>query len=357
MKKILILAIVLILSACSKDNLKDINKGQPIDFRMAVTKAEHTTLNLESFKVIAFKDDGEIYFKDVVFNNEGGTFKSTTSYYWPVEGNLHFCAYTGCDHPEFEFDIKMKSISVKVSGVDASSGDTDIIVAKAKGNKKDNEESGIELLFEHQLSKVEIRVQNTNESYKYSIKGVRIANVYGSGSLDDSKNVVWETGGKDASGNDVSKFTYKYQIEEDGNPVPCSEEPIMLKNWIVIPQTTEEWQEKKSSPGSYVSLLMQINQVVSNNDGEQTLRRVYPPITEDENDDEFQWVATPIAFSWSKGYKYIYTIDLGNGGGITDPEIGGNQEPQPIFGGEIRFYHNDVYVKDWSGNGQSVNLY
>lgn len=337
MKKILILAILLILSACSKDNLKDINKGQPIDFRMAVTKAEHTTENLQSFKVIAFKDDGEIYFNDVVFNNEGGTFKSETSYYWPVEGNLHFCAYTGCDSPEFIFDEDMKSISVQVSGVDASSGDTDIIVAKAKGNKNDNEESGIELLFEHQLSKVEICVQNTNESYIYSIKGVRIANVYGSGSLDDSKNVVWETGGEG-----TSIFTYEYQIEEE----TCSEEPIMLKNWIVIPQTTEEWQ-KESSTGSYVSLLMQINQVVSNNDGEQTLRRVYPPITEDENDDEFQWVATPIAFSWSKGYKYIYTIDLGNGGGITDPEIGGGQEPQPIFGGEMKFYYSDVYVGPW----------
>ena len=360
MKKILIIAAsILFISACNKYEIKDQNKGQAIDFRVALeTKAtEITTTNLTEFYVTALKDDGSIYFEDLLFTrNVSGYFESGQKYYWPAEGSLHFYAYyPGADA------LKIIDDPLKITDYNAVSDitkQTDIIIAKATGNKTANQETGVELEFAHQLSQVEIKAVNNNAAYTYSIKGVKIANVNTVGSLDFSgTSTEW-----------VSETPDDYVIEYE-NAKPILSDPVtLMSNAMLIPQNTEAWvvnpedvtpeetpeggdtpaeqAEEGDNIGSYISILVQINRVVDN----QTTARVYPKGAE----VEYAWMAAPVAFNWVAGYKYVITLDLGKGGGYEDPDNDvTDDDVEKVLGGQMKF---SVSVGSWYHTGYGQNL-
>ena len=356
MKKILIIAAsILFISACNKYEIKDQNKGQAIDFRVALeTKAtEITTANLTDFYVTALKDDASIYFEDLLFTKkESGYFESEQKYYWPADGDLDFYAYyPGTDALDIDIDGTLKKIT-DYEAVGNISSQTDIIIAKATGNKTDNQETGVELEFAHQLSQVEIRAVNNNAAYTYSIKGVKIANVNTVGSLDFSgTSTEW-----------VSETPGDYMIEyQDAKPI--SPDPVtLMSNAMLIPQNTEAWvvnpeevtpeetpeggdtpaeqAEEGDNIGSYISILVQINRVVDN----QTKVQVYPKGEE----VGYAWMAAPVAFNWTAGYKYVITLDLGKGGGYEDPDVT-DDDVEKVLGGQMKF---DVRVDSWDGSGE-----
>lgn len=349
MKKILIIvAGILFISACNKYEIKDQNKGQAIDFRVALeTKAtEITTANLTEFYVTALKDDGSIYFEDLLFTKkvESGYFESGQKYYWPADGDLHFYAYYPGRSEDLNISGTLKEITDYKAVGDISS-QTDIIIAKATGNKTDNQD-GVELEFAHQLSQVEIKAVNNNAAYTYSIKGVKIANVNTVGSLDFSgTSTEW-----------VSETPGDYMIEyQDAKPI--SSDPVtLMSNAMLIPQNTEAWvvnpeddtpaeqAEEGDNIGSYISILVQINRVV---DGQTTVQ-VYPKGAE----VGYAWMAAPVAFNWTAGYKYVITLDLGKGGGYEDPDVT-DDDVEEVLGGQMKF---DVDVDPWHSSGYYPNL-
>lgn len=361
MKKIFIIAAsILFISACNKYEIKDQNKGQAIDFRVALeTKAtEITTANLTEFYVTALKEDGSIYFEDLLFTKkvESGYFESDEKYYWPADGDLDFYAY----YPGRSDDLDISGTSQKITdykAVDDISSQTDIIIAKATGNKTDNQD-GVELEFAHQLSQVEIKAVNNNAAYTYSIKGVKIANVNTVGSLDFSgPSTEW-----------VSKTPGDYEIVYE-NAITISSDPVpLMSNAMLIPQNTEAWvvnpeevtpeetpegddtpaeqAEEGDNIGSYISILVQINRVVDN----QTSVQVYPKGAE----GEYAWMAAPVAFNWTAGYKYVITLDLGKGGGYEDPENDDTDDDvEKVLGGQMKF---DVEVDPWHSTDYSPNF-
>lgn len=356
MKKILIIAAsILFISACNKYEIKDQNKGQAIDFRVALeTKAtEITTANLTDFYVTALKDDASIYFEDLLFTKkESGYFESEQKYYWPADGDLDFYAYyPGTDALDIDIDGTLKKIT-DYEAVGNISSQTDIIIAKATGNKTDNQD-GVELEFAHQLSQVEIKAVNNNAAYTYSIKGVKIANVNTVGSLDFSgESTVWN-----------SKTPGDYEIEYE-NAITISSDPVpLMSNAMLIPQNTEAWvvnpeevtpeetpegsdtpaeqAEEGDNIGSYISILVQIKRVVY----DQTTAQVYPKGAE----GKYAWMAAPVAFNWVAGYKYVITLDLGKGGGYEDPKNDDTDDDvEKVLGGQMKF---SVSVDSWDGSG------
>lgn len=361
MKKILIIvAGILFISACNKYEIKDQNKGQAIDFRVALeTKAtEITTANLTEFYVTALKEDGSIYFEDLLFTKkvESGYFESDEKYYWPADGDLHFYAYYPGSSATLNISGKSKKIT-DYNAVGDISLQTDIIIAKATGNKTDNQD-GVELEFAHQLSQVEIKAVNNNAAYTYSIKGVKIANVNTVGSLDFSgTSTEW-----------VSKTPDDYMIQyQDAKPI--SSAPVtLMSNAMLIPQNTEAWvvnpeevtpeetpeggdtpaeqAEEGDNIGSYISILVQIKRVVDN----QTTVQVYPKGEE----VGYAWMAAPVAFNWTAGYKYVITLDLGKGGGYEDPENDDiDDDVEKVLGGQMKF---DVEVDSWHSTYYSQNF-
>lgn len=351
MKKILIIvAGILFISACNKYEIKDQNKGQAIDFRVALeTKAtEITTANLTEFYVTALKDDGSIYFEDLLFTKkESGYFESDEKYYWPAEGGLHFYAYYPGSSDALNISGTLQEIT-DYEAVDNISSQTDIIIAKATGNKTANQETGVELEFAHQLSQVEIRAVNNNAAYTYSIKGVKIANVNTVGSLDFSgPSTEW-----------VSKTPGDYVIEyqNDQNAITISSDPVtLMSNAMLIPQNTEAWVvnpeegNTDTNIGSYISILVQINRVVD----DQTKVQVYPKGAE----GEYAWMAAPVAFNWVAGYKYVITLDLGKGGGYEDPKNDDTDDDvEKVLGGQMKFDVEEVDSWDDSGYYYYPNL-
>lgn len=108
------LASLVLATSCSQDDLQTakfsqntINPnvelgGQPIStFAAAKGKAvksravETTITNLGSFTMNAFQDGEANYMKDVKYTSTDGSVWNTDAgtFYWPVEGNLHFYAY------------------------------------------------------------------------------------------------------------------------------------------------------------------------------------------------------------------------------------------------------------------------
>lgn len=374
MKKILIIAAsILFISACNKYEIKDQNKGQAIDFRVALeTKAtEITTADLTRFYVTAFKEeDGSIYFQDLLFtkNDESGYFESDEKYYWPADGKLHFYAYyPGSSDAGSSDALNISGTSKTITNYEAVGDITkqiDIIIAKATGSKTANQETGVELEFAHQLSQVEIKAVNNNAAYTYSIKGVKIANVNTVGSLDFSgESTVWESG-------TPGDYVIEYQ---DAKPILSDPVTLMSaegNNAMLIPQDTEAWvvnpeevtpeetpeggdtpaeqAEEGDNIGSYISILVQINRVVDHQN--QTLERVYPKGAE----VDYAWMAVPVAFNWVAGYKYVITLDLGKGGGYEDPENDVTDgDVEKVLGGQMKF---DVEVDSWNSKYYYENL-
>lgn len=340
MKRIYILAVALFaVLACNKDEVKEINRGSAIDFRaaMATKASEYTDANLEEFVVTALTDDGVAYFSGVTYSKEDGSsyFTSETPYYWPASGNLHFYAY----YPEpsdlgndvaIVIDKENKTLTGYTPS-DNISEQKDIIIAYAEGNRDENAEDGIAMAFAHQLSRVEVYADNTNTGYSYSVMGVRIAKAFPTGTLDFSNGSAWEE-----SGDKVI-----YEVKYD-SPVTISAEASDLLGGfaMLIPQNTSAWNvdedKENMSGGSYLSVLVQINTTAGS--------RIYPETTGDEGDVEYAWMATPVEFNWEPGYKYVYTLKLGTGGGYVDPD---ETDPgEEILGGTMKF---DGDVDSWWG--------
>lgn len=189
---------------------------------------------------------------------------------------------------------------------------------------------------------MEIKAVNNNAAYTYSIKGVKIANVNTVGSLDFSgTSTEW-----------VSETPGDYMIEyQDAKPI--SSDPVtLMSNAMLIPQNTEAWVvnpeegNTDTNIGSYISILVQIKRVVD----DQTSVQVYPKGAE----VGYAWMAAPVAFNWTAGYKYVITLDLGKGGGYEDPENDDTDDDvEKVLGGQMKF---DVSVDSWHSSGYYPNL-
>lgn len=99
---------VSLLSSCALDDLIDQSRGPEIAFRPAlgttIGGSRSPEVNINTFKdrpiiVTAVTDNGEYYFKDVLFTNSDPSaanpvYTSDLKYYWPGDGSsLHFTAY------------------------------------------------------------------------------------------------------------------------------------------------------------------------------------------------------------------------------------------------------------------------
>lgn len=351
-KYIIITALSLVgLAACTKDTVKDVNTGKSIDFRAALdTKgSEVTTLNLTGFYVTSITENGAIYFTDESFAKNGDYFESSTKYYWPAEESLNFYAYSPAvsalgEDVEITVNSGAKTLTGYVPSSDISS-QLDIVIAKATGNKAENETSGVFLQFLHQLSQIEVRALNENDGFNYSVKGIKIMNVASGGDLDFSVTTSW------APSSEITNYVVEHAEAITLGAEAVSLMPAEGDNAMLIPQTTAAWDieneaETNSSKGSYLAVNVQI----TTKDGS----RVFP------SSGDYGWVAYPVAFEWNPGYKYIYTLNFTEGAGYVDPEntpVDPEDPYQPggdILGGQMTF---EADIESWwSNNSYSPDL-
>lgn len=369
---------MLALVSCTNDEVVQINKGQKIEFRTAVTTraTELTNTDLPSFWVTALYDNVEYFSDEFTKDNTDGCFKSTTDYYWPATEEVKFYAY----YPYGEDLPGTVSINAEAKQVKDFTPDEDIanqvdFVTAFEVYTKDEATNGsVGLDFEHQLSQIEIKAKNTNSGYTTTVKAIRIKNVVASGDFNFSAAVTNWTPSEDLT---------SYEIGFDPLTLTSEEQSLMSNkgNAMLIPQSRLAWGVEEAEPevvdegsegegetpetptapetdpnGTYIAFLVQINTA--------TGIRIFPEIiegNEEDTDVEYAWVAKPLAINWLTGYKYTYVFDFKDGAGVIAPDNfgddpilpGGGEDPKPgddVYGGKISV---SLSFKGWNNNNDS----
>lgn len=333
--------LAMVLSSCSKDIVKEVNKGTPIDFRAYVetcTKAVETTSNnLETFYATAISSvpeagaeilKFEFFYKDVQYSRIGEYYYSYPTYYWPEDNRLLlFLSYSPsieeiggnliCDIMENEdggqtllWEHKELRPAAKiVNQVDYIVGGPVLMNKEAQ-----EKQGGVSITMSHLLSQIEIRAKSNNPNNTYRICGIRIGNPIACGDLNLENN-TWA-------------YSDEKTIYED-----TYNTPVTLQSWgqrivnpasgnaMLIPQTLTAWDPENDptneAKGAYISVKLQIK----NKNNEQ----VFPA-----DGKEYGWVAVPISGEWKKGEKYVYTLDFTDGAGYIDPTEQINPGASPL---------------------------
>lgn len=311
------LASLVLATSCSQDDLQTakfsqnpINPnvglgGQPIStFAAAKGKAvksravETTITNLGSFTMNAFQDGETNYMKDVKYTSTDGSVWNTDAgtFYWPVEGNLHFYAYA----PEqpgqagtFKLDKDAQTLTDFVPNT-AAADQKDFVYAKSTGNNKANGTTGIDIDFQHALSEVTIAAKNENTAYTVDVTGVKIGNVIKKGTFtfpSTSDAAASWTLSSDVS--DVTDYTTTWTtpvtLGSDVSTLDATNVPFMI-----LPQQLSK--AAKASDKAYIAVKVKI-----------TLQGGYI-----QKDD---WVYVGIDTNWEMGKRYAYTLDFTSGAG------------------------------------------
>lgn len=364
-------ATAIALSSCSSEETKDVAKSSNITFRSTVglnsRGTEATTDNLKNIWVSAWAGDDEA-FKDVQFaKNAGGQFNSVgAAYFWEKDKDYTFMAFaTGKDNKaNLTPTVTKTNITLTDYAPNATLADQlDLLTAQGTGNKANNETTGAALAFDHILSQIQIKVKNTNENVKYTIKGVRISNVKGKG------NYTFTPGNaaNQHAWTDI-KTPSQYVLNQDAAITLDDQNKVVndllaaANSAMLIPQDITAWDGTVPAgpnatfanvTGSYISLLINVQKKHNG-----TWEQVYPKADALNNKSAWTAVAIP-AVTWANGNKYIYTLDLSAGAGKVDPVDPGDnwtdgKDPgkgEDILGKQIFF---TVEVKAW--DDQAVNV-
>lgn len=311
------LASLVLATSCSQDDLQttkfsrnaiNLNAelgGQPISSYSAAkgktvkSRAVETTItNLGSFTMNAFQDGEANYMKDVKYTSTDGSVWNTDAgtFYWPVEGNLHFYAYA----PEqpgqagtFKLDKDAQTLTDFVPNT-AAADQKDFVYAKSTGNNKANGTTGIDIDFQHALSEVTIAAKNENTTYTVDVTGVKIGNVIKKGTFtfpSTSDAAATWTLSSDAS--DITDYTTTWTtpvtLGSDVSTLDATNVPFMI-----LPQQLSK--ATKASEKAYIAVKVKI-----------TLQGGYVQ----QND----WVYVGIDNNWEMGKRYAYTLDFSSGAG------------------------------------------
>lgn len=362
----------LALASCSNDETLDMGNQKGISFRTVAglnsRVAEVTQSNLKGMSVTAFENGADAaYFTDVNYTREGqtNTFVSNPEYNWLRGKTLNFLALaTSADtwtaNKTVTFDKATNTYKTVLTDYtpDADiSKHQDLMIGTASGTEN-NDANGLDLTLNHILSQIEVRAKNTNAAYVYSIKGVRIVAVKGTGTYTSTERTPWTP-------KDDSRVKYEV-VYDDAKELTTASVSVMKAegdNAMLIPQGVTGWiagsigstadDFNSYTGGTYISLLLNVKSA--------TGMYIYPAGSTEEA-KTYGWAAVSTNnTTWSSGKKYIYTLDLSNGCGSVDPvdpgtgvTPDGTKDPvkgDKIFGDPIKF---NVTVADWTaGNDQS----
>lgn len=303
-------AVMLLLTACTTDNLKESSRGQKIDFRASTTKATEITIaNFNSFICTAINENGDYHFIDEEFERLGSIYSSATDYYWPSDGSsLNFYAWS----PSVEQlggTLTITPTEQKLTGFTCNtdiSSQVDFISSVCSGDKQNNA-SGVELSFSHNMSQIEVKTRSANPGYIYKIKGVRLGNILSSGDFD------FETGTWSNISN-LNTYTVEYANARTIDELSTSLMKVNGDNAMLIPQDITPWDPESdptnAAKGAYIAVKARITTT--------TGRIIYPL------EGEYDWIAVPLGdgyvTNWESGLRYIYTLDWSTGGGYVYPE-------------------------------------
>lgn len=435
-------AVLLMLAACSQEELMPPagdGLGERIIFRTSVPQVtsrakEVTAVDIDIIHVTAFNPDNEsdgalaAYFNDMKLAKGSSGIFSSDSCRWPERerytDRLHFLAYYPALNegavivnastvsgkvPEFKYSVNGFRVANNISE------QVDFITAYTTGSMEENMFSCINLEFEHQLSRVEVKAKGSNKSCKLEIAGVRI------GKLGMNASHKFKTG-EDAGGWTMDESKAKENVEyiycpgdtvveiddtKAGVTIMGGHDKVKKQYAMLIPASYNAWKVESdstnSSEGTYISVLLRVlDKTPGGNDKQQypyfdnsqglnamNINRVYLAVNSDNiviacpgklykggngkyytNPEmtaeyhaprssvvkEFGWAALPVTANWEAGRSYTYTLDFTYGVGLHDPSVTGATAPKagdPVISDRVGV---TVSVNGWQGlNGSTTH--
>lgn len=378
-KCILGLAGLMVLGACTNDEVIDVKQTGSIDLRPLIensTRATATTVaNLGSFKVDVLKGT-ETYGAMTVTGSDNGT-KWTTSplTYWPSNASqqLDFYAYA----PTSTEGVTINGTDKKITSYTPSTtvaDQKDLVIAYNTGTKTANEASGVPLLFKHALSQIEVKAKCANANMKVEIIGVKVVSVAKDGTFTfPTATTQSGTGHELALGlwNTASSQKTAYMVRNSA-PVELTKTaqslmPSTSGTFMLIPQAITPWnkQNNATTAGSYISVLCRISNVSGDN---ETL--IFPTTAGKYGFSAVAIGTTDNDKTWEPGKKYVYTLEFfgtDSGGGRFDPDPtvpdggGGDTDvdtTDPKDGGKeiLKPITFTVDVEDWTEMPVDLNM-
>lgn len=378
-KCILGLAGLMVLGACTNDEVIDVKQTGSIDLRPLIensTRATATTVaNLGSFKVDVLKGT-ETYGAMTVTGSDNGT-KWTTSplTYWPSNASqqLDFYAYAPTTTTGVTIDNTGKKITSYTPSTTVAD-QKDLVIAYNTGTKTANEASGVPLLFKHALSQIEVKAKCANANMKVEIIGVKVVSVAKDGTFTfPTATTQSGTGHELALGlwNTASSQKTAYMVRNSA-PVELTKTaqslmPSTSGTFMLIPQAITPWnkQNNATTAGSYISVLCRISNVSGDN---ETL--IFPTTAGKYGFSAVAIGTTDSDKTWEPGKKYVYTLEFfgtDSGGGRFDPDPtvpgGGDKDPdvdptKPEDGGKeiLKPITFTVDVEEWTPVTVDLNM-
>ena len=418
-KNLLLLAVaVAALASCSNDETVATNQtledANTISFRTFVggqtRAADITTANLGSFKAYAkLSSDGtSTYFAEDVFTKSGSTFSSTAKHYWPASGSLDFYAYSPTTSTQFTHG-STETLAFTVTPSSTISEQVDLVVANTNGKSKAGAylasdpynaspgstdktygADGIPLNFRHAESKVVVIFKNGQANLKIDVQAFKIVNVDGTATYTYTKASNTSTDGNNtdptAAGTTLTdqwtdngdSYTVTYTatpaamnqiapststavyLQDNGTASTTANEKLSM---ILIPQTTNKVAAYTGSAvgnaleanKTYIAVKMIIRNNDSLDDGTDSPSTNTKGTIIANCTGNGDWAIWPVDFTWLPGKKYIYTIDLGDGGYWEKEHVAGDTDLDKVLeGAEIKFV--SVTVDDWDNSASDVTF-
>lgn len=372
-KKILFAAVaVAALTACSNDDVVDVNKGNGISFRTSMdkplTRAKVINKeNLEVFKVTAI-GNGANYFTnlDVKSDDQGENWKTASTYYWP-DYKLDFFAYA----PTTVSNVSIGNTEKKIIGFSPKqevNTQEDLVISYNTGTKEANT-NGVAMNFKHALSQIEVQAKCLNEKIKVEVLGVKLENAAATADFifpEEETGVAYSLQKEKWSNpSGLNEHGKAYMIKGE-NSITLGKDPqsIMFgdNNFMLIPQQLTGWNSTAEKTGAYLSVLCCISSLDGLNE-----TQIYPK--PGAGGKKYAFSAVSISTLWEPGKKYTYTLTFageGGGGGRIDPNPTGPTEPvdpvidpnpgqggDTILGNPIKF---TVAVDDWMDKLENVPM-
>ena len=359
------------LAACSNDDTITVNQGiedaNTINFRALtsnMTRAQDASFSVagDAFKVTAFPQGttSTAYFTGVEFKTaDGSTFTSQSNkYYWPSGTNLDFYAWAPSDIENATYN------SIPVTVATAAADQIDFVYAATKDWGKvalqdgtdvghaigATASEGVEINFRHALSKIVIKIKNSNANLKITASNATLKNVKGAGTFafaganTDGQNGgllsgSWWTPSGDATAvysQDITAAVFGATEDQAGTDLKLIPQELVPSNAYANAGTF-------TAPNFVVKLKIQNsadnNYIVGAATGENEYVDAMFPLP---------------AVTWAPGMQYTYVIDLANGGYFTTNQDASDDLDPILEGAEIKFV--TVTVDAWDTTTADIDV-
>ncbi len=321
------------MTACSTDEVVDVNRGNAISFRTSIDRAvTRTTVYsssslMDKFKVTAIGNSAKYFDGLEVTKGEDNAWTTASTYYWP-NYNLDFYAYAPTDinsTSSATVSIASGDNAQTITGFKPTSkvaNQQDLVVAVAKDQASSS--SAVALNFKHALSQIDVKALCTRADVQVKVLGVKLVNVANTGTFtfptattsnDATISSQWTAGTTTASYmSGISTAVTLTNATTTAQSIMATDDHFLL-----IPQTLTAGSVSGSSiTGAYISVLCQI---LVKQGGSDSYTAFFPSTSDDS---KYAFAAVPLSGTWEAGKKYTYTLSFGGsdgtgGCGYVDP--------------------------------------